>query len=110
MRYEEPRSISREDALVDLTHADPAVVAETLVRLALHDPGYSFVEQKCLDLLAHGEPNVRRVAAICLGHLARLHRRTTEATLTALRSLQDDPAVGGSATDALSDIAMFATE
>jgi hypothetical protein len=51
---------------------------------------------------------VRWYAAICLGHLARIHRQLDlEVVLQRLTELQTDPLVKAGADDALDDIRFF---
>jgi hypothetical protein len=105
--YEELPPISRPafaDALADGTTQQRS---QALLRLALHDPDFSFVEQNCHRALDQQDEEFRRAGVLALGHLARLHQRVTDDTVARLRSLRSDPQLAGVAADALDDIAVF---
>lgn len=56
----------------------------------------------------HPDSRVRRIAATCFGHLARIHHQLDlEAVLQRLTELKDDPLVKSSAEDALDDIRFY---
>ena len=111
MRYEEVSPIEREAAHDLLASKDPFVVCSVLVRLAYHDPDWAWVQARCLEFARDPRPEVRGCAALCLGHLARIHRvLDLDTVLPVLRALLDDPTgsfVAGIAEDALDDIGVF---
>jgi hypothetical protein len=110
LRYEEVPPVARAEAEAILSDpgAEAARICETLVSLAYHEPDWRLVQDLCLRFLQRPDPAVRGCAAVCLGHLARIHR-TIDASrvLPALRALKHDAAVSGRVDDALSDIRMF---
>jgi hypothetical protein len=84
------------------------VVCDALVRLALHDGDWQWVESKCIAFTDHPDAEVRGTAVTCLGHLARLHHRLDLAkVLPVLARLRSDPEMGGRVGDALDDIASY---
>lgn len=106
--YREPQPITRRDAQAALSSRDPSQVCEALLGLAFHDPDWEWVESTCLDFSHHSDPAVRGVSATCLGHLARIHRRIhLLLVVPRLRAMLEDPAIRGTAQDALDDIAQF---
>ena len=110
MLYRSTPALTWADAEMRLATDDPNTISTTLVGLALNDPDWSRVEQCCLSFSTHPHPQVRDVAAICFGHLARIHGRLhLELVLPVLHTLRNDPApdVSGVAEDALDDIEMF---
>lgn len=105
MKYQEPRAISREDAETVLRSSDHAAIREVLVSLALTDTDWQWVHDACLVQLTSTEWDMRAVAATCLGHIARIHRKLDfERALPALYALRDDPRTVPYASDALDDI------
>ncbi len=89
---------------------DPGEISQTLVTLALYASDWKPVEQYCLQFLEYPDAGVRRVAATCLGHLARLHKKLDlDRVLPALykRFADPDKYVAGAADDALGDIEIF---
>jgi len=108
LRYVEPEPIDREVAEVVLQGSDSAKICHTLVSVALHDPDWRWVQEHCLRLLAAADPELRRIAATCLGHLARIHGELDlDRVEPRLHELRNDPEVGGYAENALDDIQQF---
>ena len=107
-RYEEPEAMDRAQAEAVLRDKDSRAACEALVRVALHDPDWAWVQEHCLRLTAAADPEVRGVAATCLGHLARIHGVLGLSRVEpSLRQLRQDPEVRGRADDALDDIKRF---
>ncbi len=108
MRYHNPRPIERPEAVAALASPKSQVVTDALVRLALHDADWPWVQARCLEALNNPDLAIRRTAATCLGHLARIHRQLDlVVVLPALRRLQVDPEAAGTAEDALEDVLTF---
>lgn len=87
-----------------------AAISQTLVALALYDSDWKKVETYCLEFLEHPDAGVRRVAATCIGHLARIHHRLNlHLVLPALYRHQVDQGeyVAGNVDNALSSIERF---
>ena len=88
-----PEKLDRLDALLSATY---------------YDSDWRWVQNRCLDFLSHAEYEERGLAATCLGHLARIHKRLdTELVLSRLAPLRNDPLIGSSVQDALDDIRLF---
>jgi hypothetical protein len=108
MKYREPEPIPRAEAQEILKGDDEVALCRTLVGVAFHDPDWRWVQGECLRLLAHPASGVRGLAAVCLGHVARIHGQLDRDIVEpALRRLTKDPEAGGSAEDALGDIRHF---
>jgi hypothetical protein len=108
MRYHEVQPMSREDEQAALATGDADRVIDALLSAAYHDPDWRWVQEQCLRFARHRDAAIRRVAVICLGHLARIHRRLdTAAVLPVLDDLAGDPAVAGQVEEALDDIRLF---
>lgn len=81
-----------------------------LLRLSLHDSDPKWLEVTVLPYLRHEHHWVRGVAAMCLGHVARLHGDLNlEVVVPAISDLLNDPVreTRGKAEDALEDIEMY---
>ncbi|AVT32614.1 hypothetical protein C6361_27680 [Plantactinospora sp. BC1] len=80
-----------------------------MVGCALYGDGdWRQSQQLYLALLDHDDHQVQALAATCLGHLARVHRRLDEdRVVVALRQARRRPHVRGTVTDALEDIELF---
>jgi hypothetical protein len=92
-----------------LDSGDFNAAAQAIVGSALHGDGdWRELQELYLELLDHPEQNIRRLGALCLGHLARVHLQLDERRVVPiLRRLRRDPEIGGTAEDALGDIADF---
>lgn len=106
--YEEIRPIAREDAMRELASGDAARVCATLVQLAFHEPDRAFVEDVLAQQLESSDASIRSIAALCVGHVARIHRALD---VPRFRPLLDrlalDPATVGNVENALGDIGVF---
>jgi hypothetical protein len=67
------------------------------------------VQEKCLFFFQSDNPDIRKLAATCLGHVARIHNKIDKERVVAiLKSHLKDPDIAGAIQDALDDIEMFA--
>lgn len=108
MKYQPIDPIARTDAEKAFDGEDPEKMVLALLGLALHDPDWRYVQEKCLRFLKHEDRWVRGAAAISLGHIARLHKTLDDhLVVPALTKLVNDPDMGGIAEDALDDIRMY---
>jgi hypothetical protein len=106
--YIEPTSITRVEAERVFRAADTMAICHALVGVTFHDPDRQWVEEWCLTFCESPDPELRQLAATCLGHLARIHRSLDlERVLPVLRRLSADPLVSGSVDTAMDDIEQF---
>lgn len=83
-------------------------ICDALVSITFYESDWKWVQNKCLDFLNDENSEIRGLAATCLGHLARIHRKLEkEKVLSALHDQLDDCAISGQIEDALDDINMF---
>lgn len=108
MEYEKLTPIKRTEALSEIESGDRDRVCDALTRLALHDPDPEWLETLLMANLSKPDPWVRGTAALCLGHVGRIHGKLNlETVIPALERLLEDPETEGKASDALDDIKMF---
>jgi hypothetical protein len=106
--YEELAPISREDAAEVLGAGESSEVGVVLIRLALHDADWSYVQGVCLSQAKHPDIWVRRNVATALGHLARLHGQLdTIRVVPVLDELAGDPEIASWAEAAMHDLRIF---
>lgn len=99
----------RNEMLRDISGDDIKRALDALLSLAYNDPDGHWVEEVLRGLLvAECDLQMRKLAVICLGHVARIHGTISVDSVSKLRSLQDDFTLGGIAEDALGDISSFA--
>jgi hypothetical protein len=108
MILDEVKPITRTEAEAGLTSGIPDKICDALIRITYHDPDWRWVQDMCLELASHSDPQVSGLAVTCLGHLARIHGfLDVEKVLPTLRRLRDDPKISGRVADALDDIKMY---
>lgn len=106
-RYERPAPATVEEVLARAARGDTEGAASALVGATLSGSDPSRVEELCRDLLGGPDRTLAGVAATCLGHVARLERMLSDASINALLAASDDPDIGGPVDDALDDLETF---
>jgi hypothetical protein len=110
-KFQKVEPIEKDVVLEGFRSDDAEAICTGLVALALHEEDWRWVQDRCLEFLEDDRISVRGVAATCLGHIARIHRKLDkERVLAALELHQNDSAIGGRIADALDDIKMFLKE
>src|SRR5437870_2328939 len=110
MKYEKLEPISKKEAKAHLARGDREAVCRTLVRVAMFEADWRWVQDQCLSFAQNDDSFIRGVAATCFGHLARIHRVIDEdKVIPAVRALlrDSDPQTRGKAEDALSDFSIY---
>jgi len=109
--YKDVPPIGRRDAEKAFASTNPKAISSALVRMAFHDPDWRWVQGWCVRFIGDANPDIRGLAATCLGHIARIHRTLDEdgarAVLNHVRDTHTDGDVRGRAADAIEDIARF---
>lgn len=108
--YRQPTAASRavlEQARVD---RDVPTIREAIIALVSAERDRQWMERQLIDLMQDVDGSVRSIAALAVGHLARLHRQMelNEIMLVLERLLKDDEA-RGNAANAIDDITTFVT-
>ncbi len=108
MEYSEVGVLSDKEFERALSGGDPGKICEALLSMAYFDPDWRHAQDICLAYLENPNPDIRGVAATCLGHIVRVHGRLDkERVLGVLNSKLDDSSIRGQVSDALDDINMF---
>jgi len=108
--YVEPKPVERSAAERILKRGTPAEIERVLISVALHEQDVDWSYSVILGATAATDGGVRGTAILCLGHLARIHKRLPDRqALSVVRTaLSDaDEYVRGQAHNAASDIEMF---
>jgi hypothetical protein len=107
-KYEKIEPISRVEAEAVIRGGRKEDIPLTLVRLAYHEPDWRWVQDLCIGLSDHPDNSVRRVCAICFGHLARIHGKLeSEKVNPVLTRLLSDPEVHGDAQETIEELDIF---
>lgn len=90
---------------------DPDSIVEQLLALALYADDPEFIQNTMIQYSQHTDNNVKGIAILCFGHLARRFGTIDKEVVLPIvyAGLQDESAiVKGHAGSALDDIQMFA--
>jgi hypothetical protein len=83
-------------------------IIDALLRLSHFPIEYDQTERACLTHLDSEDFNVRRIAVLALGHLARTCRFIDKGKIIPiLKAMSQDPTISGTVEDALDDIEIF---
>lgn len=107
MRYHEVNPLPRHHLEQVFQHGDPEEVPPALVGAAFHNSDWNWVQGWCLHFATSPYATLRMIAAICIGHIARIHGTLDlESCLPILEALRIGPGatVRAQAEDALEDI------
>lgn len=108
MHYKDVLPITRQEAELAFSSGNVPQICDVLVRVTYHGPDWEWVQAQCLHFGKHPHPEIRGLAATCIGHLARIHGvLNTEVVCPLLEELLEDPEISGRAQDALDDIKVY---
>ncbi len=84
-------------------------IIDALLRLSHFPIEYNQTERACLTYLDSKDFNVRRIAVLALGHLARTCGFIDKGKIIPiLNAMSQDPTISGTVEDALDDLEIFA--
>ncbi|PUB24358.1 hypothetical protein C8K30_109107 [Promicromonospora sp. AC04] len=84
------------------------VICEAAIALALTEPDRHWMERQLVELMRDADGSVRSIAALAVGHLARVHGQIDlELVMPVLQDLVEDSEACGNAANALDDISTF---
>lgn len=109
LRHHRVVALERQQALAAFHEGTVSEIAEALLAITFHDPERAWrVEGWCFRFARHEAVEVRSIAALCLGHLARIHRTLTlDVALPLLDELAQESALNGRINDVWDDIELF---
>lgn len=87
MKYEAIPDWNREEALEMLASSDTHAVIMALLAVALNDDDFEYAQSLMIQKLWSADAEVRRVAVIGIGHIARIHGKMDKRTIELLKSL-----------------------
>lgn len=92
-RYEEPKPLSREEALAELKSEDPNRVGLALIGMAMNDEDWLMVQNLCIGYLEHEDVWIRKMAITSLGCLGRQNTLDIEQVFPLLLEKLEDPSL-----------------
>jgi hypothetical protein len=108
--YEPIPEYDRDTAIQEMESGVTERLTRALLALAFYDSDWRFVQSLCIKNSKDADENIRGIAILCLGHLARIHRalQTEIAVPAVVEALEDSSNyVRGCAGDTLDDIMIF---
>lgn len=106
--FSNPEPMNREAICTIFSSGTKSEICEALLSMALYDANWKWSQDQCLNFLDDSNLNVRCLAALCLGHIARIHGHLDrELVVKALKKHLHDEDMSGTIQDALDDIQMF---
>lgn len=100
--------LGRDDLERARADRDVPTIREATIALALTVPDRQWMERQLVELMRDADGSVRSIAALAVGHLARVHGQIDlELLMPVLQDLLEDSEAGGNAADALDDIVTF---
>lgn len=104
-------NIEKNQGIINLINSDhPDSIVRGLLALALNADDGEFVQDLMVQYSQHKNENIRGIAILCFGHIARIHRALNKELIIPLinDALNDESKfVRGHALSALDDIKMF---
>src|SRR4051812_47016647 len=71
-------NLSREKLLALIESDDHQTIAKELIGIAFYEEDFEFAFKVITQCVSHSKENIRGNAMLCLGHLARIHKRIPE--------------------------------
>lgn len=110
MKYHEVEPIDHGLAIDALSSNKAETIINVMLSIAYHDPEWEWAQERYIELLNHDDVRVSSIAALCLGHIARIHghidkMRVVPALKAKLKN--KDPKLVEMVKIALGDIKMF---
>lgn len=107
-KFENPEELSRDQLKEIFLSGSTDKICTALVAMAFYDDDWKWSQDQCLHFLEHAEWEIRAIAATCLGHIARIHRRLDKEHVEhTLKKHLSDEKIAGYIENALNDINWF---
>ncbi len=99
---------TQKEAEKAFANGNPKEISHALLGLAYFEPDWKYVRDLCVKFLSDKTNKNHSMAAICLGHLARIHKNPEiRKVIPFLKGFLSDPDIGGTVEDAIDDIKRF---
>jgi len=100
---------SKEELEVMLLSEDAAVTTDALLYLCFNIDDPEWIQLKCIEAIQNNrDEDVRGLALICIGHVARMHKKIDKAlVMPVLVEMLKHRTLSGRTQDALDDIDIF---
>lgn len=108
MKFNNPEPKTREELESNFASNNAELIIESLVSLSMYEKDWQWAQEVCLHFLKSDNPNISGLAAISLGHIARIHHNLDKVkVISALEDKLNNPLIAGRVQDALDDIEIY---
>lgn len=98
----------RADLMAEVASGDVPRATEALLSLVNYESDRSWIEGVLLGVIdGDFDLQIRQLAVICLGHVARIHRAISDDVVSRLKEMQSNPSFSSRANNALEDVGIF---
>lgn len=109
MEATQPDAAWRAEMLAHVRDGELVDATDALLSLTNHEPDRSWIEGVLVEVIDSSlDIQVRQLAVICLGHVARIHRAISKHVVQKLEVLEKVPEFSARAKNALEDVGIFA--
>ncbi|TDC48024.1 hypothetical protein E1258_28190 [Micromonospora sp. KC207] len=99
----------RADLMAEVASGDVPRATDALLSLVNHESERIWIESALLDVIdGEFDLQIRQLAVICLGHVARIHRAISDEVVSRLEEMRSDRDFSSRANNALEDVEIFA--
>lgn len=106
--YLEPQKITQQEATSIFSSDSVPEMCQALVAIAFYEEDWRWVQEVCLKFLNHNDPQLRRLAVVCLSHIVRIHRKLDrDLVVSILKEHLTDIEIIDAIEDTLYDIDLF---
>jgi hypothetical protein len=99
----------RADLMEEVASGDVPRATDALLSLVNHESDRIWIERMLLDVIrGEFDLQIRQLAVICLGHIARIHRAISDDVVYRLEEMRSDQDFSSRANNALEDVEIFA--
>jgi hypothetical protein len=106
--YERIEPLTKAEAEIAFDTGDPEKTIMALLSSAYYVDDWRWVQDRCLQFLDNPNSQVRNVAVVSLGHIARIHSTLDkEKVRPVLEKLRNDPEIGDEVSQTLEEIEWY---
>ncbi|HEV2482493.1 MAG TPA: hypothetical protein VGS79_22670 [Puia sp.] len=106
--YKQVHPVDKHSAEQAFASSDVEKICDAMVAVAFYEQDWKWAQDECLGFFKNENSDISGLAATCLGHIARVHRKLEkEKVIAVLRSRLEDAEIAGRIEDALDDIEQF---
>jgi hypothetical protein len=107
-KYQDVKVIEKDKAEQIFLTNNVENICSALVSISFYEKDWKWAQDKCLEFLINNNVIIAGLAAICLGHIARIHGKIEkDRVINALKHNLSNKELAGQIQDALDDIELY---